>query len=79
MKFGNSSDSSNTHVYCITYGNGKFVAGGGDNKGSYSTDGITWTAISDIKLGNKIAVTITYGNGKFVAGGGDKNGSYCIA
>jgi membrane protein implicated in regulation of membrane protease activity len=44
------------NINAIAYGNGKFVA-----TGATSTDGITWTAISN---GGR---SIAYGNGKFVA------------
>ena len=41
-----------------------------NGKGAYSTDGITWTAISDMKFGTDNIYSIIYGNGKLVAGGG---------
>ena len=64
---------SGTNINAITYGNGKFVAVGGatfppSSKGAYSSDGVTWVAISDN--------AITYGNGKFVAVGGSGKGAY---
>ena len=69
MKFGDSK------VYSIAYGNGKFVAVGVNGKGAYSTDGVTWTAIS-MKFGSSAVYSIAYGNGKFVAGGVSGKGSY---
>ena len=72
MKLGTSI------ILAIAYGNGKFVAAGNSGKGSYSTDGITWTAISDMKLGTSIISSIAYGNGKFVVAGRSGKGSYSL-
>ena len=72
MKFGSSL------IFAITYGNGKFVAVGDSGKGAYSTDGVTWTAISDMKFGTSGIYTITYGNGKFVAVGISGKGAYSL-
>ena len=70
MKFGSNS------IYSITYGNSKFVAVGDVGKGAYSTNGVTWTAISDMKFSRSAIRSITYGNSKFVAGGGNGKGAY---
>jgi hypothetical protein len=55
-------------VSTIAYGDGKFVAMGGNGQIAYSTDGETWTAgispVTDI-----MARSIIYASGKFVAGG----------
>jgi len=65
-------------IYAITYGGGKYVAGGTEGKIAYSIDGVTWT---DANVGNifdytsygsnlKAEIhTIAYGNGKYFAGG----------
>jgi len=53
----------------IAYGNGKFVAGGGDRKMAYSSDGVTWTKIEITPQSEKFNSigTIAFGNGRFVA------------
>lgn len=52
-------------LYCITYGNGLFVAAGTDGKIVTSTDGITWTNQTS---GYSFEFdAITYGNGIYVA------------
>jgi hypothetical protein len=59
-------------VMAITYGNGKFVAGGIQSKCAYSTDGITWVDVSEATydIFNAAAILgLAYGNGKFVAVG----------
>jgi len=53
----------------IAYGNGKFVAVGGQNEIAHSTDGQVWEAVSNPPFDiNDIA----YGNGKFIAVGDNK-------
>jgi hypothetical protein len=58
----------------IAYGGGKFVAVGAYEDGSnwkgemaYSADGVTWTKVTDTKLGS--IQPVVYGGGKFIAGG----------
>ena len=65
--FGTITTGAST-INDIAYGNGKFVAVGGYDSGkmAYSTDGVTWTAVSEGIYCQKIS----YGNGKFVAGYG---------
>jgi len=59
-------------IIAITYGNNKFVAGGGNGKMAYSTDGgETWTAVTNSTFGDSSIKAIAYGNGKFVAVGYD--------
>jgi len=73
------TDYYNNTIRAIAYGNGKFVAGGEEGKMAYSTDGITWTAVTDSTIWDlvenkktyKTSINaIAYGDGKFVAGGG---------
>ena len=61
--------------YAITFGNGKFVAGGRTREGkttlAYSTDGINWTNIgTDLFDGSNSSTTavtaIAYGNNKYI-------------
>ena len=69
--------SNVTSAIFMCYGGGKFVAWGQEIKfpsftvsikASYSTDGITWTAISDMKLGDDPSgFNAVYGGGKFIA------------
>jgi hypothetical protein len=68
----NSLFLNNNILIAITYGNGKFVAGG--YSVGWSTDGVTWTEVSNSTFGNNSINAITYGsNGstvsKFVAVG----------
>jgi hypothetical protein len=58
----------------VAYGNGKFVAVGGDII-LVSADGITWTQVIDYTSKFGFLYNVTYGNGKFVAvGSGSSNG-----
>jgi len=64
-------------INAIAYGNGTFVAVGGDGKIATSTTGATWTAVTDSTFGTddpyNAINAIAYGSGKFVAGfGGGK-------
>ena len=62
----------NDAYQAICYGNGKFVAVGG-NQISTSPDGITWTQSTHPSTGGNFR-TICYGNGKFVVGANAING-----
>jgi hypothetical protein len=66
--FGTSSES---YVYRIAWGGGKFVAGG-YGKTAYSSDGVTWTAGDDSEGFSCIA----WGGDKFVAEGSSGNMAY---
>jgi len=68
---------SNSAVFSVTYGNNKFVAVGQNGKGAYSTDGITWNVIGDMRTSMDF-YSVTYGNGKFVAVGYGAQGSYSL-
>jgi hypothetical protein len=58
-------------INAIAYGNGKFVAGGGNTKIAYSTDGKNWTPVlnNPFSSNNEDICAIAFGNGRFVAGG----------
>lgn len=56
-------------IYCVAYGDGKFIAGGDGGKISYSTDGINWNTVNDSKFDGGSIFDICYGDGKFVAVG----------
>jgi len=61
-------------VYANAYGNDKFVAVGSSGKMATSTDGTTWTTVTNSTFSNGINNSInaiTYGNDKFVAGSTD--------
>ena len=62
--FGNGGFDS--HIHCIAYGNGSFVAGGNSKKISYSTDGKNWVAGIDNTNNATAYLAATYGNGKFI-------------
>jgi len=62
--FGTSTNGT-SDIRKIVYGNGKFVAGGRDGKMAVSTDGITWTAVSDSTFGTSVITVIAYINDKF--------------
>ena len=75
IKFGT------TIAYSVAYGDGKFVAVGFEGKASYSTDGISWTALpagddTGIKFGTSDAASVTYNNGKFLVVGASGKASY---
>ena len=57
-------------IYGICYGNGKYIAAGNQGKIAYSSDGISWTLVSDSKFDSSSAIhDVCYGNGKFIAVG----------
>ena len=59
------------NVYSVAYGDGKFVAAGGNGKAAFSDDdGASWKWVSDMLLGNENAVrSVHFSNGKFIAAG----------
>jgi len=58
-------------INAIVYGNGKFVAGGQSGRMATSTDGRTWTAVTQSVFNRYSEIeAIAYGNSLFVAGGG---------
>lgn len=66
------------------YGNGRFLAVGGQSDGTFrsTTDGLTWTALTTLDgQGGRASADwlggCAYGNGRFVAAGG--NGSRCFS
>jgi hypothetical protein len=70
----NSTFGNQDFINGIAWGNGRFVAVGGDGwVGSshiaYSTDGVTWTAVSNTTFGTEYIRGIAWGNGRFVAVG----------
>ena len=69
-KSWNAKVKLTTDTWYVCYGNGKFVAVGGQEV-AYSTDGKNWTQLptGSSKLTNSHAMvaSICYGNGKFVA------------
>jgi hypothetical protein len=69
---GNFSGSTPTaNINSVTYGNGLFVAVG-DQLGLYSTDGITWTAITTSSIINAHTLNQVYfGNDRFYVAGED--------
>jgi hypothetical protein len=72
---GSVNDTTSTFgtsgIYAITYGGGKFVAGGTVGKIAYSADGVKWTALLSnlFGIGTSAVNAIAYGNGVFVAVG----------
>lgn len=70
------------YAYSVAYGAGTFVTVGDNGSASYSTDGISWTALtagsdSGIKFGTDgNANSVAYGNGKFVTVGTSGKASY---
>ena len=72
MKIGGSFK----HIKSIAYGAGKFVAVGDNGEGAYSTDGVTWTKVPDMKFGTDGITDIAFGNGKFVAVGASGKAAY---
>jgi hypothetical protein len=69
--FGTSS------INAIAYGNNKFVAVGDSGKIATSTNGTTWTAVSQNIFGNDEGIfAIAYGYNYFVAGGANGKIAY---
>jgi len=76
------------YVRTVSYGNGRFVAGGyfGNSslslhvKIAYSSDGVTWTEAADSTFGSTWINRIVYGGSagqeKFIAGGGNGKMAY---
>jgi len=56
--------------------NRKIVAGGASGHIEYSSDGETWTAVTDSTFGSDYINSINYGNGKFVAVGANGKIAY---
>ena len=63
----NQSSGTTNFLHGVTYGNGIFIAVGGDGTILTSADGITWTSRTSGTTSNFYGVT--YGNGTFVAVG----------
>ena len=63
------SSFSNVSFNCVAYGNGKFVAmyGSVASPGAYSSDGISWTAVTSDSTANLSYNGVVYGGDKFVA------------
>ncbi|MDR0443629.1 MAG: hypothetical protein LBH44_09505 [Treponema sp.] len=61
-----------SNISKIAYGNGKFVAIGGQNKIAYTTDGLSWEMVSNPP--SVYLQDIAYGGGKFIAVGRKING-----
>jgi len=62
--FGN--DGFDSHIHCIAYGNGRFVAGGNSKKIFYSIDGENWAAGIDNTVDATAYLAAAYVNGKFI-------------
>jgi hypothetical protein len=56
----------NSVIYAVSYGGGRFVAGGSNGKIAWSANGIQWTAVEDSPLSS--IQSIAYDGGKYVAG-----------
>jgi len=82
---GTTTTFGPNHIVSVAYGNvnstPRFVAGGNNcGKMAYSSDGVSWTAVTDSKFGtsdhiNAIACG-SYGTGGYVAGGSDGKMAY---
>jgi len=56
-------------INAVAWGDGRFVAVGDIGKIAYSTDGISWTAVSNSNFGMSAINCVAWGDGKFIAGG----------
>jgi hypothetical protein len=57
-------------ILAVTYGGGRFVAGGDNGKMLFLPDGGNWTGVQgDTKFGSLSIYTLAYGNGVYVAAG----------
>ena len=66
------SHSGNSVIRSVVWGNGKFVAVSSSGGGiAYSTDGVTWVAVTETIFGKEGIDDIAWGNGKFIAVGGN--------
>jgi hypothetical protein len=68
---------STSWLNCVTFGNGRFVAGGANGQLIYSTDGLNWTKAAQTSsiFGSNYINGVAFGNGRFVAVGGVDNGA----
>jgi hypothetical protein len=60
----------------LTYGGGYFLAADSNGNASYSTDGISWTAIADTTFAMTPIKGVAYGNDMFVMVGGEGKAAY---
>jgi hypothetical protein len=60
----------------VAYGGNRFVAVGFNGKMAYSSDGRSWTAVSNSRFGDDTILGITYGNNRFVAVGSSGTMAY---
>jgi len=72
----NGEGDKTANINAITYGGGKWVAGGNNGKMAYSDDGVTWTAVADSTFGDNSVFAIACGNNKWVAVGDDCKMAY---
>jgi hypothetical protein len=82
-KVENTAFGSKSGINSVVYGGGKFVAVGNNSEMAYSSDGITWTTVTNTGftktniLGTLYGIAdIAYGGGKFVAVGGGNQIAY---
>ena len=73
---GNQTTFTDDDIYGITYGDGRFVAVGGNGGIAYSTDGINWTRVTNGTFDDYKIFAVAYGGGMFVAGGQNDRMAY---
>jgi hypothetical protein len=73
----NTTFAGNGAIHDVAYGGGRYVAVGVIGKMATSTNGTTWTAVTNSTFGTSSIYGITYGD-KFVAVGADGKIAYSI-
>jgi len=61
-------NTSSDYIYAIAYANNKYIVGGSRGKMATSSDGTTWTKVSNSPFDPWDIKAISYGNSNFVAG-----------
>jgi hypothetical protein len=71
----NSGDSNWSMIETVVFGNGKFIAAGGQGKASVSADnGATWTLVTNtgFNAGDTITAALSMDDGRIILAGSGK-------
>jgi hypothetical protein len=76
IPISDSTFPSGTGISSIAYGNGLWVAVGGNGRIAYSNNGINWSAVRGDPFGGQLIRSISYAKGMWVAVGGNVKITY---